>query len=402
MYGLMKAHVCSRHKQEAQERRMHYCGTCKTMGRLYGQQTRFLLNNDAIFLAELLTALTSQSRSAPEWARAYRSYNCFALPSDNSEMPLPLQIAATATVVMAEFKVADQITDGGGGRWKLARRLLSPAFMAAAERMKAWEFPVEDFWRWAGVQAEREAAGARGDEQTTLDGLNSLAEPTAAVTALVFAHGAAAVGADRVTQQGMYEVGFAFGALIYTLDAYDDFARDMQHGDFNALQATFRIQDGGLSDDDRAMALDYLHGLRDRMETALRALPLHAKQATMFAARLRTNLDRRLAEPGTQKSPGRRAHVALNLFRVALSPIAVAQTRQVPVLATANGPSHGPHGSAGIPSSTGVRRVRQRPNCCICCCDGCDDIACCGDGCCCACESCDCLGSICSGDCCCS
>ena len=93
MYGLMQAHLCSRPTQEPQTHRLHYCGTCKTMGRLYGQKARFLLNHDAVFLAELLTALAPQSPPVTEWSGAYQSYNCFTLPHGDADMPLSLQIA---------------------------------------------------------------------------------------------------------------------------------------------------------------------------------------------------------------------------------------------------------------------------------------------------------------------
>src|SRR5947207_14838516 len=128
MYGLMRAGICSRHQEQAYQRRLHYCGTCKTMGRLYGQQSRFLLNNDAIFLAELLTALTPDAPPVPEWDRSFKSYNCFSLPESTEEMPLALQVAATATLVMSEFKVADQLDDGGSGKWKMSCSIDSQSF----------------------------------------------------------------------------------------------------------------------------------------------------------------------------------------------------------------------------------------------------------------------------------
>src|SRR4051812_7512189 len=115
MYGLMRAGICSRRTERAYHRRLHYCGTCKTMGRLYGQRSRLLLNNDAVFLAELLTAMTPGARAASDWDRAFQSYSCLALPASAEEMPLALQVAATATLVMSEFKVADQLDDSGGG-----------------------------------------------------------------------------------------------------------------------------------------------------------------------------------------------------------------------------------------------------------------------------------------------
>src|SRR5947207_543196 len=118
MYGLMRAGICSRHPEDAYQRRLHYCGTCKTMGRLYGQRSRILLNHDAVFLAELLTALSPDAPPVPDWDRAFQSYNCPSLPAGSEEMPLSLQVAATATLVMSEFKVADQLDDGGQGKWK--------------------------------------------------------------------------------------------------------------------------------------------------------------------------------------------------------------------------------------------------------------------------------------------
>lgn len=433
MYGLMKAHVCSRHAEEAQQRRMHYCGTCKTMGRLYGQQTRFLLNNDAIFLAELLTALTSGPEVAPEWASSYRSYNCFHLPSDQAEMPLPLQVAASATVVMAEFKVADQITDGGGAGWKVARRFLSPAFASAEERLKGWGFPIEEFWRWGKVQDEREAEAREATQPLDFDALTALAEPTATVTGLVFEHGAAVMNSilcDLDTQRGMYLVGYAFGELIYTLDAYEDYARDVRRGDFNAFQLLFQTGESVLSGVHTEMVVEHLHGLRDRMETALRTLPLPPKQLAMFLSRLRTNLDRRLAEPGSQQKTGKgdatsttsttstmhsTMQMVPNLMRVVLSPFFRNGVHGEPALATADGRATGLHRASqghpgGVPLETGiassssvqttrVRRGRRPSSCCNGCCTCCDDIVCCGDGCCCACEGCECATGLCADGC---
>jgi hypothetical protein len=138
MYGLMRAGICSRHQELAYQRRPHYCGTCKTIGRLYGQKSRFLLNNDAIFLGELLSAVTPDAKPLPDWDRSFQSCNCYCLPTGPDEMPLALQVAATATLVMSEFKVADQVEDVGHSKWKLARRIYSQSFLDASRRMREW------------------------------------------------------------------------------------------------------------------------------------------------------------------------------------------------------------------------------------------------------------------------
>jgi hypothetical protein len=51
---------------------------------------------------------------------------------------------------------------------------------------------------------------------------------------MFFAHGAQVVQREDLSEQ-MHRVGHRFGFLIYTLDAWEDRARDAKRGDFNAL-----------------------------------------------------------------------------------------------------------------------------------------------------------------------
>ncbi|HEX5080624.1 MAG TPA: DUF5685 family protein, partial [Blastocatellia bacterium] len=117
MYGLMRARHCRQSPEQSDHHRFHYCGACKTMGRLYGQRSRLLLNHDAVFLAELLTLLSVEP-TAPAMPtvlnvdKAYLSYNCLSLPKSEDGMPRALQLAAAANILLTEFKVADRIKDG--------------------------------------------------------------------------------------------------------------------------------------------------------------------------------------------------------------------------------------------------------------------------------------------------
>lgn len=296
MYGLMKAQSCSRHnKEEANLHRLHYCGTCKTMGRLYGQKSRFLLNNDAVFFAELLTLLSADGTVPTEWGQAYQSYSCFSLPEPTERMPLSLQIAASATLIMIEFKLADQIADSTGGTWRVVQRLFSPSFYEAAERLKGWGFPIAEMWAWYQKQAGLEAeAASRPVVCSVREMLPTVAEPTAAVTGLVFQHGAAVVGNDKAVQQAMYGLGFAFGQLVYALDAYEDYEKDVRKGEFNAFQAAFGLTDGVMPDDCREVSLSLLQERRLQVEAALHALPIPEAQTGKFVARLRRNLSERV------------------------------------------------------------------------------------------------------------
>jgi hypothetical protein len=117
MFGLMK-----------RAERLAYCGSCKTIGAMYGQRARLLLNHDMVFLAELLM----EKSGHPEWTAAHRSFNCMAMPKEH---PAALEYAATAAVVLAHFQIEDQLLDSGGLRWRAIRRLFSVAYRKAARRL---------------------------------------------------------------------------------------------------------------------------------------------------------------------------------------------------------------------------------------------------------------------------
>lgn len=308
MFGLMKARTCASNAQAAKLRRLHYCGTCKTMGSLYGQRARMLLNNDAVFLAELLTALSPEMPALEAWSDSLQSYNCMAMPRDEDQMPLPLQIAATATLVMSEFKVVDQVTDSANRGWKMIGKIYSQSFLDATARMRSWEFPVQEMWDWNRVQQVREAEALCEKGSRTADAiLNATAEPTAVVTGLTFQHGARVVGAEATTQETMFALGHAFGSLIYVLDAYEDDTKDAGKGDFNALQAAYRCAGNPLNETQRSAAIDSLKQLTGQIEQCLQALPIPAKQAALFTNRLQANLAHKLGI-----SPRRCSHSAVS------------------------------------------------------------------------------------------
>ncbi len=295
MYGLMRAKSCGQHSEEKHRYRLHYCGTCKTMGRLYGQRSRLLLNNDAVFFGELLTALSAETEAVTSWDSAYQSYNCFSLPESEAAMPLSLQVAATATLVMSEFKFRDQIEDGAGRGWKLALRVYSQGFREASGRLKAWGFPVEAMWTAGGMQEAREAeARERHTERTATEWLDYLAYPTATVTGLVFQHGAATVGS--VAAETMFALGYAFGQLVYLLDAREDFEKDTKRKEFNALRAAYGIREETLPDCYFAATDERIRDAAGEVAASLRLLPLAPELAARLSARLNLNLNRKIGD----------------------------------------------------------------------------------------------------------
>ncbi len=292
MFGLMKARTCLQPDELKLHRRLHYCGTCKTMGSLYGQKTRALLNHDTVFLAEVLSAISINEDSLKSWNRAYQSYNCLSLPDTDTQMPLPLQLAATATVVLTEFKIADHIYDSKRRIWKTAQSFFSNSFLEASVQLKEWQFPLDELRQALFSQEARETRALESD-QSAARILDDLAAPTAIATALFCQHGARLVGQPS-QEQTMYALGYRFGAIAYLIDAVEDFEKDWRNEGFNAIRAAYKISDAKLPVEIRKEVGKKIRLLQSQLEALLLHLPMSERMQAMFAARLHTNLSRKL------------------------------------------------------------------------------------------------------------
>ncbi len=203
--------------------RLPYCGTCKTLGAVYGQRTRLLLNHDTAFLAEVLL----EAGGVPLSGAAYRSFNCLALPHEKNDIPVPLQYAAAVAVVLAHLRIADHRRDARKLRWLFAEHALSRQYRRAAQHLRSLGFPFDPMTAILATQAQREASPLSPAH---------VAEPTMLVTAMVFSHGVRLAGRpDRIEMAR--RLGYRFGELVYFLDAYEDRERDARTGDFNPLLA---------------------------------------------------------------------------------------------------------------------------------------------------------------------
>lgn len=271
MFGLMRAKQCGMTAEEKHFRRLHYCGTCKTIGSLYGQKSRMLLNHDTVFLAEILTSLSDEK--VENWEKSYQSYNCLSLPKN--EMPISLQFAATANVILTEFKIADHVSDTRQRRFKLAHRIFSKEFIEAEKHLKEWNFPLEE------VRSLLEKQTSIENNSTDL---NELTLPTAIATATFFEEGAKLIGRKELANLA-HEIGFNFGKLIYVLDAFEDFERDAKTNQFNALHSAFGEKEKGVS---------ILLELENETITKIYELPISETHKQLFASRLRSNLEKKI------------------------------------------------------------------------------------------------------------
>ena len=248
---------------------MHYCGTCKTIGRLYGQKARVFLNYDAVFLGEILTDL--QRHSVP-LAPAYASKNCLVLPQTD-QIPWPLEYAAAANVVLAQFKLLDHVADTGSKMMTLAVRAYSQEFLKASQALARCQFPFQELKTLMSLQSER--------ERETVPKLERLSAPTAGATRLVFQHGAATAGACESAVISMGNLGSVFGEIAYLADAIMDQKQDSEKGEFNAIAA---------ASIEPVRARKILRAKQNQMIAYLGELPIENSRKQIYAARLRSNL----------------------------------------------------------------------------------------------------------------
>ncbi|HVE58823.1 MAG TPA: DUF5685 family protein [Pyrinomonadaceae bacterium] len=280
MFGLMRAKKCGMSEKEKHFRRLNYCGTCKTIGSLYGQKSRLLLNHDTVFLAELLSAVGGEN--VAEWQKSYQSFNCLSLPA--SEMPVSLQFAATTNIILTEFKLADHLADEKKRRYKLAQSAFSKEFQAAEKLLTGWNFPLAEVKAVLESQNRRETAG---------NSLDELAFPTAQTTAIFFREGVKQTGKNELGKLA-FEIGFNFGKLVYFIDAFEDYEKDFRTQQFNALRAAFGLTDEKLTARAKRKIGAVLYAVESEISAKIHELPIAENQKTLFVSRLSQNLQRKL------------------------------------------------------------------------------------------------------------
>ena len=296
MFGLMKYCRCASSKEDRDRYRQHYCGVCKSLGKLYGQHTRFLLNRDLVFLSEVLTELSPQEfPSEAPWNRPIsRIGNCLKLPKRRDDIPLSFQIAAAYNVLMSRFKLEDNVADTRKAvslLWKSVGFGFSRAFKKSSQQAEEWDYPLEEVNWWMEEQRRREAN--QNPPEDAEAALSYFAEPSAHSSGLSMQQAAATIERPDKADQ-MYELGYRFGKLIYFLDALEDFDEDYEKQQFNAIRAAYRIIDRELPAACRQEISRLCRSLEKETQAALLALKLSGRQEAHFRQRLARNMNRKL------------------------------------------------------------------------------------------------------------
>ena len=296
MFGLMKIRPFSCSETNRKAHRVHYCGSCKALGAVYGSVSRMFLNHDAVFMAELWTE--TKDRDTVNWDRKLSSGKCFTLP-DETNLHEVLRRSALVHVLMIASKIGDRIADGRNVLWHIARWFFSSKIEKAYHEAKALGYPINEFNSSHDEQAHRESLAESGKLQLEpLRMLKYLAEPTSGMVGLTMASGA------NAKKQELMKAGAHFGRIIYYLDALEDFKKDCRRNEFNAIRTSFRLEVKKIPDDIREKVIVLIHSEVENFSSKIKKLVAVHDRANYFANLLSQNIDARII---TGKEKRRRA-----------------------------------------------------------------------------------------------
>lgn len=289
MFGLMRPEKsCSQQHEHStyHHHRQHYCGTCKAIGQQYGHKSRLLLNFDSVFLAELMSDL--YKTNTKDWETALQSTNtCFTMP-EASTLPFELAYPATASVLLGTLKIDDQIKDKQQFSWKVAKRFYSSAFRNAIEQFQTWGIATDSIYNLVDQQIAREASSPCFEQLE--DCLSYYAAPTVEITSFIFAQAGRNLSNNPAH---LAHVGQLFGQLVYILDAFEDYEKDIFNQEFNPL-AVFFDGNRSLNHHQLEAVRSILLSLQAELCTAFDLLPITDERKSIYRARLQSNIALRI------------------------------------------------------------------------------------------------------------
>ena len=378
-----KLNRCTRHWQGY---RLHMCGLCHALGDGYGQLSRLLTSRELILLNMLVSAqlpeLTTSERRCPLNPRMHVQTN----------ISVASKFSAAMAIKLTEASVADDIQDEGGLMPRIAQFALNRPAQRANTTLEALAFTTTGLNQLTRQQTLAEISASNQPEH-----------PSATLSADIFAMTATLTqlpdNAPHLT-----EIGQAYGATIYWMDAYLDFAQDMQAGAFNPLreyaqQANILALDG----------LQLLHAKFGEYEKVMRenlaALTLYRYRSDLETllleplARVQTELNELIQQERALRFKPRQTEWRLaSLIALVFTVLGLSFTKFEPELTN--------HADRKRKNHKQPRQGSFLADCCYysawgcdvdtcelcCCCDSNDDGSCCEV---CSVDGCDCDGSCC-------
>lgn len=197
-----------------------YCTLCKEMGKEYGILSRFLLSYDGAFYVLYKMGIANENVTAKKSRCTFNPCKKCAKITCESDI---YKLASTITVVLAYFKLVDNLKDSKGIK-KLFLYLLLPYF-SFLKRKALKKYP--DIF----AEIEKGMAAQFEIEKDSNASLDKSAHPTAKMLGWLFAYNEC-----ETTKLSAYDFGYQLGRVVYFLDAFDDYKKDIKENTYNPLK----------------------------------------------------------------------------------------------------------------------------------------------------------------------
>lgn len=275
MFGLLKNNMLT--DSDFNDFRQSYCGTCKTIGKLYGQKERFTLNTDVVFLSELLSEMNNCENDFD----GIKINTCFKLPHTD-KIPLFLKYTASINILLSYFKVLDNIQDSKYklSAWKLLKIFERSKYKKAKSLLISIGLDAENIEKAINQQFLREKEGL--DIGEFRDSFKYYAEITGEITGQVYKQGAQSISKTQFSNN-LYEIGKNFGEIVYMIDAIEDYTKDVKDNRFNI----FRFNSNGrINITAKQEVLNYINLNIEKIKEQINLLPISETKKQSFINRL--------------------------------------------------------------------------------------------------------------------
>lgn len=237
------------------------------------------------FLAELLGQVSREDQST--WPVELRPGFCHITPARDAQHSASLRFSAAANMLLSELMLLDKHDDS---RWKAGwhflRKLGRAGFTKARADLASFGVDIESITILAGSQSQIES------QQPASKRIAAYSYVTSEITARIFEAGFRYVKAQQHAENAR-RLGKAYGAMIYLLDAFEDFEVDQKRNHFNAFGTYFGTSSNSLGTIQRAEAIGLIEQYSTEATHAIRSM-LPPEQSEALTSKLTRQLKLRL------------------------------------------------------------------------------------------------------------
>lgn len=211
MFGYVRINKMDLTFREYEHYKAYYCGLCKYLKRNHTELSRLTINYDITFLIVLLSSIYQPS------AQVFHE-KCIVDPVKKKKHIINdiTEYAASMNILLAYYKLEDDVNDEGGIKSRLARRVYKKSFKTAYDK-----YPKKaDFIK----KCLGELRYLEEDQSSSIDQTSNC---FARLLEEIFDY------KDDDYRDRLRKVGFNIGKYIYIMDAYEDLDEDLEKGRYN-------------------------------------------------------------------------------------------------------------------------------------------------------------------------